>query len=129
MRDNTFWGFFLPWALFLLAVFHPTESRRPAGKHAVPLVWSPPAPEPVKVSLLGLRGAFDRFPGEDPDLPEIPAFRPRFVELAERFKADQWEATQRRERAVAAVAASLGCDYPYTYPGAPTAPAGTGVRA
>lgn len=132
MRDLTFWGFFLPWVLFLLAAFHPTESRRPAGKHAAPLVWGPPAPEPVRVSLQGLRGAFERFPGTDPDLPEIPPFRPRFVELAERFKADRWEETQKRERAVAAAAVTFGCDYPYTYPGALTGSvqtAGAGAQA
>lgn len=129
MRDITFWGLCLPWALFALALLHPVESRRPAGRHAAPLVWGPPAPEPVRVSLAGLRGAFERFPGTDPDLPEIPPFRPRFVELAERFKADQWEETQRRERALAAAAVTFGREYHYTYPGAPAAPTETGIRA
>lgn len=117
MRDFTLWGFLLVWVSLALAAFHPTE-RRPRSRHASPLVMGRKAPEAVLIPLEGLKGAFERLPDHDPDLPEIPPFRPRFVELAERFKAERWEETQRRERSIAAAAVAFGYEYPYTYPGA-----------
>ncbi|MFD8934343.1 hypothetical protein ACFV0R_03680 [Streptomyces sp. NPDC059578] len=121
MRDSI--ARILAWVLRLLL---------PArGQHRAPNPPTPaPAPDRIAVDLRGLRGAFGRFPGHDPDLPEIPPVRLRYVELSERFKPEQWEQTQKQERRLAIVAVTAGREYPYTYPSAlRNVPAPTGVEA
>ncbi|MFD5555376.1 hypothetical protein ACFWIA_16240 [Streptomyces sp. NPDC127068] len=98
--------------IWVLHLFFP-----PRGQHRAPTPPRPEAaPDRIDVALWGLRDAFERLPGHDPDLPEIPPFRPLFVELSERLAPGKWEQTQQRERRIAAAAVTYGGEYPYTYP-------------
>ncbi|MFF3552913.1 hypothetical protein ACFYXL_05785 [Streptomyces tsukubensis] len=115
MRDLTFRA--LAWVLNLIVP--PGNGRhRPAPKPKPAA-----APDRITVTLAGLADPFERIPGHAPGHSPIPPYRPRYIELAERFKAERWERTQQHERQLAAVAVTYGAEYEYSYPDALMIPA------